>query len=400
MKLFDDFARSDSSPARYAEPEFQTLNRSARVEAGRVRKQMEEWFARYPDSDKFRLQTSLRSDIDAQHRAAVFELFLHELLLRLNCQVTIHPPVTTGSKVPDFLVESPTGECFYLEATLATGESKAETAAQARINEFIDALNRTVNSPRFFLWLDLDGAPATPPPVKQLATFLNQCLSELDPDAVTSLYESGGADAMPRWMFEHDGWQVEITPSPKKPEAYGRPGVRPIGAISRGFRVLKQHLAIRDAIIAKAARYGILDRPYVIAVCAPHFADNDDIMEALFGQTQYTYQVPEDPSIEPPPPQFSRARDGAWIDAGGPRYTRSSAVLLATHFSAWNVPRVGLRLYLHPWAQRPYQGALTRLTQFALDGSHMRRVEGDSIATLFDLDEKWPDNDDEHTHLF
>jgi hypothetical protein len=391
MRLFDIIERTDSSPARYAEPVFQILNRSARAEAGRVRDNLEEWFARYPDSDKLRLQTSLRSDIDAQHRAAVFELFLHELLLRLNCQVTIHPPITTGSKVPDFLVKSPTGECFYLEATLATGESKAEAAAQARINDFIDTLDRTVNSPKFFLWLSLEGAPATPPPVKQLAAFLNQHLSELDPDAIAALYNSGGIDAMPHWPFEHDGWQVEISPSPKKPEAYGRPG-RPIGAISRGFRVLKQHQVIRDAITAKAARYGALDRPYVIAVCAPQFTDDDDIMAALFGQGQYTYEIPEDPAVEMSPPQFSRARDGAWIGPDGPRYTRSSAVLLATHFSAWNVPRTGLRLYHNQWAQRPYAGALTRLTQFVPEGNHLRRIEGESLAVLLDLHAQWPDD--------
>jgi hypothetical protein len=53
--------------------------------------------------------------------SAFFELFLHELLLRLGCNVEVHPdPGTGSSRRPDFLVTDPDGQQFFLEAVLAT----------------------------------------------------------------------------------------------------------------------------------------------------------------------------------------------------------------------------------------------------------------------------------------
>ena len=159
MTLFDNVPRDDDGPASYAEPSFTYLNRSARQDVAEVRRMLEGWFSRYPDEARMALLGNFRSPNDNHHRSAFFELFLHELLLRLDCRVEIHPEPSKAKKTrPDFRVHSPTNNHFYLEAVLATDESDEEAAARARLNTFYDAIDR-MDSPNFFIGVDVKGEP-------------------------------------------------------------------------------------------------------------------------------------------------------------------------------------------------------------------------------------------------
>ena len=390
MTLFDEIERNDYESAQYAEPLFAYLNRTARVEFDRIRRELEEWFSRYPDSGRVELRGRFRSRIDSQHQAAFFELFLHELLFRLRCQATLHPSVPCVANTPDFLVESPNGERFYIEATIATNESVAEAAARARMNAVYDVLNRVVDSRDFFLWLEIHGAPATPPPARRIASFVNARLAKLDPDEIARLHELGRTEEVPRWSFEHEGWTIEFEPIPKKREARGRPGVGPIGAHSTGVRWVDHTTPVREAITEKAGRYGHLDLPYVVGVNVLEFIDEIDTMEALFGREQFTVVFSRTGPAEPVDTRMSRLPNGAWTGPDGPRYTRVSAVLLATRLFPYNIPRASLRLYHNPWAHRPYQSVLTRLPRAILRDNRMQHVDGEATEGIFDLPASWP----------
>ncbi len=391
MPLFDEMVRNDFESARYAEPGFTYLNRTARAEFARIRRTLEEWFSRYPLSGQTELRARFRSENDAQHEAAFFELFLHELLLRTGCQVALHPVISGATRTPDFLAQPASGEDFYIEATVATNESIAEAGARARMSVVYDVLDRIVVAPDFFLWLRVDGAPATPPPARQMARFVNERLAELDPDRIAKLYEREDLDAVPSWHYEHDGWRIEFRPIPKRPEARGRPGVRPIGMRSSGAQSVDHRTPIRDAIVEKAGRYGEIDLPYIVAVNALEPVDETDIMEALFGKEQYTISFSDEEPAEPTASRMSRVLDGAWTSSQGPRNTRVSAVLLATRLSPWNVPRAHLRLYHNPWAQRLYDSVLTRLPQAVPQGGHLRPLDGESVSEIFSLALTWPE---------
>jgi len=119
MRLFDNIVRSYLGPAQYAEPKFRYLNRSGRIEVDRIRQELERWFSRYPNAGKRDLRERFRSTSNSNHQSAFFELFLHELLLKLGCMVEIHPETNTGMrKRPDFLVKPPKVGRFYMEARL------------------------------------------------------------------------------------------------------------------------------------------------------------------------------------------------------------------------------------------------------------------------------------------
>lgn len=160
MRLFDDILRKDTGPAFYSEDYFTYLNRSARPEAEKVRWLLETWFSHYPQKE----QVELRERFRMAELSAFYELFLHELLLKLGCEVEIHPQKEDADgKHPDFLVKPPDGYCFYIEAVLATGESKEEEAARNRINTVYDCIN-DLNSPNFFIGINhVKGTPRTQP---------------------------------------------------------------------------------------------------------------------------------------------------------------------------------------------------------------------------------------------
>jgi len=392
MRLFDQIDRHDEGPAQYAEPQFAYLNRSARTIFSRTREVVEAWFSRYPVPEQAELRARFRFRNDAQHLSAFFELFLHELLLQLGCSVTIHPsPSQATSRHPDFLVESPSGGCFYIEAVLATDESEEDAAARARMNVVYDALDR-LDSPNFFIGLELRGAPKTPPRAGPMRSFLRQRLAELNADDITQLLQSGDFDALPRWRFEHEGWEIDFFPIPKSPRARGKPGIRPVGMRMPEAFWSDPSAAIRNAIVGKAGQYGDLDLPYVIAVNALEAGvDRIDIMEALFGKEKCMFALtPSGPSE----PEIAVEPDGVWTSRSGPRYTRVSAVLLTSPVLPWNVPRAEICLYHNPWARRPYTSELTRLPRAipdATSGGHMQWQDGESLATIFGLPPKWPE---------
>src|ERR1043166_66114 len=144
MTMFDDIARDDVEPPPQDEGAFAYLNRSGRREAGKVRGVIDDWLAHYPAEHRDSMVARLRSALDDQHKAAFFELFLYQLLLARGLKVvSVEPPVGQTKKVPDFLVETPEGERFYLEAVVATGRSTKETAARARLNQALAGIDAT-----------------------------------------------------------------------------------------------------------------------------------------------------------------------------------------------------------------------------------------------------------------
>ncbi|NEE36691.1 hypothetical protein G3M53_66230 [Streptomyces sp. SID7982] len=75
-----------------------------------------EWWSHLPDQDQPSLRSRPRDrDSDANVSSALWELYLHEMLLGSGCTVEIEPGIGTRGTNPDFLVTSE-GEQFGVEA--------------------------------------------------------------------------------------------------------------------------------------------------------------------------------------------------------------------------------------------------------------------------------------------
>lgn len=386
MRLFDEFKRDDLSPSDFSEPTFDYLNRSGRPEFEAIRQTLEVWFVNYPSSEKPELQSRFRSPLNVHHAAAFFELFMHELLISLDCDVEVHPTIPDETRSPDFLARSIKNEKFYVEATVATFQSDVEAAAEARLNQVYDVLNRHVDANDFYLMVKVEQDPHFQPPGRKIAGFLNRKIKALDPDQLFQVYEAGDFYSLPEWKYENEGWVIEFRPIPKKPEARGKSDVRPLSMFMGGFQSVDHRSPLRSSIINKATAYGDLKHPFVIAVNALEAMDEIDEMEALFGKERFHIYMSNDYPPEVVDQRMTRDPDGVWTSEAGPQNTRVSAVLIIRGLSPWNIAGRKASLFHNPWARRPYTSSLTTLPQAIPVEGRMKFVDGQSFDQILNLE--------------
>jgi hypothetical protein len=376
--LFDELEPKDDSPRRYGEPAYSFLNRSSQPKFQAVRRRLELWLTRYPALGRSEIAIRFRSLDDFHHRAAFFELLVHELLLCSGCAVEVHRSGVASRKVPDFLVMSG-GRPVCIEAVLVAGESDQERSSQKRINAVYDVLNK-LESPNFFIGVELHGSPNTPPPARAIVSFIEEHLVDLDADAIGDALKDGmELDGLPRWKYEHDGWKIRFFPIPKSPKLRGKPGVRPMGMIIPEVKWDSSRLSLQKALEKKAGKYGKHQMPFIIAVnAATALLDHTDVTDALFGSDAVTVTQTIDGSYQ----HQHRLPDGLWCGKSGPRYKRVSAVLVFHEALPWNVDTVSVQLYLNPWAEKPYDGELAAFERWVVNDGHLVIQPGITLGEL------------------
>jgi len=388
-KLFNEMDRDYTGPAHYTEPKFNYLNRCARLECKKIRNLLEQWFRNFPSEIQDELRARFRSKDDRQHLAAFFELYLHELLSKSGFSVEPHPTMSNKTTHPDFRVLKDGKPLFYLEATLTT-LSDEDTSAKARENQVYDTLNR-MKSSNFFIRVKVHGTPTTNLPGAKMREFLERKLSTLDPDMVAKQFEQGGFEILPRWEWRHDDWQITFFPIPKKSEARGKSGVRPIGIQVCDARPITPNIGIKKAIQDKATKYGELDLSYIVAinVMDEFGADDTDISNALFGEEQGTITFRGNELIDQRP---GRKPNGAWYGPNGPQNKRVSAVLIAVNLNPWKIAKVTPILWRNPWANYPLPPDIWQLPQLIPDkkGNCLLKKDGKSTWEMLGLHPKWP----------
>jgi hypothetical protein len=379
ITLFDNLPRAWEFPSGYSEPSFEYLNRSANEPIRRIRDVLEDWFSRYPASHQEDLRRRFRTRKEHNHSAALFELWLHELLFRMRCQVQIHPTLPHTERKPDFLVKEPSGLDFYLEAIHTAGASDEESNAQARLNRLYDSLNY-LQSPNFFLNINVSGLPRTPVRGREIRRILERELSRLRPESIDHFLDNRWLDRLPQWNFEHDGLRITCSPIPKPPELRGRPGVRTLGFKTFGGKIDSEG-PIKHAVIKKAGHYGNLDRPLVVAVNATDlFLSDRDVLNALYGSFQGW-----------PEPELLNDERGVWGNRNNPKWTRVSAALITLKLRSDKLV-VPATLHHHPHAARPYSGELTRLPQTSVTNNRLISSEGKTIGSILGLHSDFPED--------
>jgi hypothetical protein len=380
--LFDDLDREFSGPPIAGEPHFAYLNRSGRAEMAKVRNLIEEWLSRYPEGKRRALISRLRSPIDDEHLSACFELVLHELLLRNGCTVEeVEPALPNSTRTPDFLVRSPRGEQFYLEAALVTGRTREQAAAQRRFEAVLAAVE-SVDSAWHFLDVQPHGIPSQPPRLRALRTILQKW--------VDALPKGQDAKSVAPFQWEEHGLRLTIKPIPRKRKR-GADETRAVGMLWGTPTVSTPGDGIRETLLKKATRYGELDAPLIIAVNSLKLLDDDqDTIAALFGSPSVIVRSYENGEVEY---IDSRNPDGVWHDNQRPRRTGVSGVISAHRLTPASVARRRASLIINPWAERQFDESMLRLDKYIPNGDALIFSEGDSLGVMFDLPEQWPEDD-------
>lgn len=180
QQLFPDRTLTDDSPRRRTERLYPFLSRSSWRVSERARALCENWFSRYPINERERadLYGRFTSFKDEDHRAAYFELLLHELLFRLGGTVTIHPTVPETDPRPDFLVEID-GRRFYLEAMVshASDSSLPDDPIFDTVCDWIDEMDL----PDHYLNIFFSDVPTRMPKRRSIHEQVEQLIHESDP---------------------------------------------------------------------------------------------------------------------------------------------------------------------------------------------------------------------------
>lgn len=378
--LFSDKDRINTCYKKDAEPCYSYLDSSARPELECIRKVMEAWFSQYPNAEKMDFLGRFKSKNDYTHISASFELYLHELMLRLGYIIKVHPSTNSGrGKSPDFLVSDGDMQ-FYLEAVSISEKSDDEKSSDKRIAVVNDIINDIQQNNFFVDITTISGLPKTPPQATKLKNRIERWLSDLNPDVVEN-EQKINPDSLPKLLFSHDGWEIEFTAIPRKREFLNEPV---ICAKTGEAKWLNTQEKIRDAVKKKGSDYGELDLPLIVACSFEGLGlDNTAVHQALFGQEECAFGSNRKPVM-------SRIPNGLWVSPNGPQYKRVSGVIIGYDIKPSTYGVRNLKLYVNPWATRGISGKILDLPHALVNGNRIIHNEGIHPRTILDLPKCFP----------
>lgn len=379
MCLFDKgIELFDGDKKDRSESDYSYLNRSSRSKHVNIRSELEKWFNNYPTEHSSSILSPFRSKDNIQHKSAFFELFIHELLLKLGCLIEcIHPKVDGKQTQPDFLVKSKNGELFYLEATVCFGEKEEQQKRNNLVNDLYDRLDRKINSPDYFLVIHLTESSKMLPKMSDLAGLINKSLNNLNYEDIVEKHKESET-YLELFQYRKNDWDILFGVIPKL-QYRGCKGIKPIGIEFIPRHIVKNREAIYKKLDKKAGKYGKMKYPYIIAlnlVC-PDEPEDDDIHGALFGEEIVG---------------INRLKNnGLWCFKNGKMSnSRVSGVLISTSLRPDNLKNNKIRLYHNPWAEKKYSSELTSLNHIIVKEEKIINKDGRSLLEVFGLPEKWP----------
>jgi hypothetical protein len=142
-----------------------------------------------------------------------------------------------------------------------------------------------------------------------------------------------------------------------------------ISLVLDAINIAREAMHGRDPVrtirnILNQSRHGYAGQPYVIALNCPDFTTHRHDADILFGDN---------------------TGSGFWSPS---KNTRVSAVLISSiHPESLLYPSIIVRLYLNPWAKHPYDGILTQLDTYRVDGSGLLQcIKGRNILDILGID--------------
>lgn len=338
--LFSVRDRTDATPRAHQEPAYAFLDRAAGGRWERVRAELDGWFARLPAPARADLRNRFAQAAELDHAGAFWELWLHEAHRRRGFEVTVNIGCEAGERRQDFALARGRERC-WLEATVVGGDSPL-SFTERRLDEQLRDILAGVRAPRFSLALEVVRYGACSPGRRHVVPPLERWLGQFDVRELRARRAAGAPAPVKRLAF--DGFVVDV-----EAIALEAAAARPCGcaqlvprAAVAGRGSVDDVRPLRRKIKKKAARYGALDRPYLLAVLAlgDHVRERD-VERALLGAG------PRDHAV--------------WHGPAGPCNTRLSGVLVARRMRSAD-PRLAVAptLWRNPWALLPLGRALAQ----------------------------------------
>jgi hypothetical protein len=391
VSIFSTTTRTDPSPAAHGDSHFQFLDRVSEPYWDQVRDLIEDSFSRLCPDAQADVRGRLRSKDDRQFNGAFFELYVHECLLRMGYSVTCHPQLKGTDRRPDFLAEKD-GRSIYFEARSASS-SDVSVGATARRNTVYESLDK-LNSPNFFLWIDVVAQGRAPLGAMPLRRRLEKWLGDAHPDD----YELGQRrEDLPGFTYEvageddeDEGWTIEFRAIPKMAKARGKEGVRPLGVFGGGRAYwVKDEEGLRGALSDKGSAYGPLGTPFVVAVASSSLSTDDhDVLNALYGTEALEIRAGPDGTESS---AWVRQPDGYWYAGDHWNHRWVSAALIVKQLHPAFVGTQQHTIWEHPDPEHSVDEFLIwRRSVVGADGRMVFVDPQRAQAEWFGLGDPWP----------
>lgn len=386
MAVYTSRSRTDSSPKRASEAEAEFFDRIAGPFWDQVREVINEWWSHFPDHAQPGVRSRLLDrNSDSNVFSALWELYLHEMLLGSGCSVQVEQELGTRGKYPDFLATHE-GEQFVIEA-IWTPQRVTDAMHNRLPSALVDAID-SVRSPNFFVSVSIDGTgSAATPPQKRLKAELTRWLAELDPDQVFAGYKQHKAP-LPTQTWQGAGWSISFTAVPRSPGKRGDLSTRTIGVYPAMAWFNNRSELVLHAVKKKGKKYGELSLPFIVAVGhAALFPEDEDIETSLYGRSvEYT----DARGVS----TVGRLPDGYWTAPRDKGHGRVSGVLVVNNPAPWTWTKNAPVLWHSPDPSSIAAPILPTWANVQLVGDQVERQPSVAPAhTAVGLAEHWPTGD-------
>ena len=383
LTLFDDFERTDGSRRHAAESEFHLLNRSAWPACEKVRTALEEWFSHYPDDAKKDIQSRIREP-GPNHESAMFELFLHQISLRLDLAPQVHPQLPTGGGKPDFLITDRAGNSYYVEAQVAMGAPSRVPPSDAREAEILDAIDEIVldEPTNIILSVTTSGTLAQSQKRAPIQNEVRHWLSRIGPEEIPT---DGHVSHYPPLYVCRGEWTLTLTVVGVAEFKSRTPIVVRFGG---GFEDYNIDVMLKRRIAEKAGKYRP-DHPLIVAIHARHGnVDRGHREDALFRAPA----VVREPLGSGGVASLSRTRipDAVWRLGSEPRYSQLHGVMFVGGFLPYGMAHTYAQTYIKPSTNATVPAELIRLGSARVQNGQVIYQNSRRLGEILGLPEDWP----------
>jgi hypothetical protein len=376
------------TPLKVREPAVNFLKQSTRPQAVQMRRNVNDWYERFPQSDaKFR--KNLLSRKNHEHNGALNELYLHEQLRRMHEDVRYEE----GGQGPDFRVYQ-ADECILAIEVLSLFMRSDWQEEWDTVGGLVESLNKLLTSKGYYIDLpvvELQRSPSR----RDLASFIDNFVNGLPHPSVPTGVLSWSLEDLYKDVYEKEGVRIEVCAHPVTPDDVGderRVIVTgsPIGGWVNSAERLRARLGEKAP-----SNYALGDYPYVIAVGVnDSWLEIDGLLDALYGNE----------AVEIPTRRIRRVGNGYFgrdrVNPGG-KNTRVSAVLAVMGFNAWEPERARLMVLDNPFAAIPLPDGLVPTTNRfrpVVDRNAIRMEWDAPLSPVPDQDYRsWEDGEEDAT---
>jgi hypothetical protein len=229
---------------------------------------LNKWFMEFPEEERKDLESRIKSKKEDAVSGAIFEIILFAYFKELGCEIKTHPELPDTSKSPDFLIRTPNGEEFYLEATNTydsiSEEKKLKEQRDHKRKEIEQCLYEIENTD-FHFSIDVKKKPLNNLKKSLFKNKIKNWLKTLNPEII----DEDGREKT--FHLESDGL-VEIRASFRGEESRKEDKVS-ISSSMFSFWGVGVGSVVKG-IKSKSKRYGELDLPYYIAINSNHISLN------------------------------------------------------------------------------------------------------------------------------